>query len=161
MQHLSEQCQKKLSEQVCFKAIHELPTPEHGECKKNFYPVRELLDLVGDKWSVLIILNLGERGKLRFSELAHHVEGISKRMLSLKLQNLERDGMLVREVIDHYPPRVEYGLTEMGQSLLFPIKGLAFWAVQNYSQVEASRKAFLERQETQERAPWLHEKDHL
>jgi len=98
-------------------------------------------------------------GKLRFSELANHVEGISRRMLSMKFQNLERDGMLSREVLEHYPPRVEYALTEMGQSLLYPIKGLALWAVQHYPQVQAAREQFGVRQQTQAWAPWQAEKN--
>lgn len=156
MPELSEKCKAMLSEQICARSS--CPPPDGHTCKKDFYPVREVLDLVGDKWSVLIVLNLGERGHLRFSELIKHVVGISKRMLSLKLQNLERDGLISREVIDHYPPHVEYALTAMGQSLLFPIKGLAFWAVEHYPQVEAARKSFLEKQETAERTPWHNEK---
>lgn len=150
---MSEECQARLSEMLCYQS----PADGH-ECQKHFYPVRELLDLIGDKWSVLIVLCLGEQEALRFSELMQKVAGISKRMLSLKLQNLERDGLISRSVQSHYPPRVCYALTEMGGSLLLPIKGLARWAVAHYPQVEAARGLYFERQQHEARAPWQQEK---
>jgi DNA-binding HxlR family transcriptional regulator len=101
-------------------------------------PVRDLLDRVGDTWSVLIVLNLGA-GKRRFSELRRNVTGISQRMLTQTLRGLERDGLVTRTVYPTNPPSVEYALTEMGRSLVGPISALAEWATTNQVAIEAAR----------------------
>lgn len=103
--------------------------------------VRELLDRVGDKWSLLIIGML-RSGELRFSELLRRVPGISQRMLTLKLRSLERDGLVSRTVHAEVPPRVEYALTELGRTLIEPALGLALWAVRHQSAITAAREAF-------------------
>jgi DNA-binding HxlR family transcriptional regulator len=83
--------------------------------------VRELLTKVGDKWTIFIVLSLDLLGgRARFSELDRAVPGISQRMLSSTLKNLERDGLIVRELFPEVPPRVEYEITDLGKSLLGP-----------------------------------------
>ena len=103
--------------------------------------VREVLDRVGDKWSVLIVELLGD-GAMRFSELRRSVEGISQRMLTLTLRGLERDGLIVRTVFPEIPPRVEYELTRLGKTLLEPIQGLADWAARHRTSIQDAREKF-------------------
>lgn len=107
-----------------------------GEC-----PVRQTLDSVGDKWTVLVVLRLGAE-KQRFLQLLRAVDGISQRMLTVTLRKLERDGLVKRTVLDTRPPSVEYELTPLGYSLLAPIGALANWAIENQSQIEAMRIAY-------------------
>ncbi len=104
-------------------------------------PVREVLDRVGDKWSVLVVVLLGQRPH-RFNELRRAVDGISQRMLALTLRGLERDGLVSRTVHPTVPPRVEYALTADGRSLLGPIRALAAWAGAHREQVRRSRAAY-------------------
>jgi DNA-binding HxlR family transcriptional regulator len=103
--------------------------------------VRDVLDRVGDKWSVLIVTLLGD-GAMRFNELKRAVEGISQRMLTLTLRGLERDGLLTRTVFPEIPPRVEYGLTRLGKSLLTPLSALSRWAAAHRSQIQDARTRF-------------------
>src|SRR5712691_8221946 len=95
---------------------------EHSEC----VVVREILDRVGDKWSVLVIALLGVQGQ-RFSELRRAIDGISQRMLTLTLRQLERDGLVRRTVHAVVPPRVDYELTPLGATLLETIQPLVAW----------------------------------
>jgi DNA-binding HxlR family transcriptional regulator len=106
--------------------------------RANDCPVREVLDRIGDKWSVLVIVLLGD-GALRFSALRRSIEGISQRMLTLTLRGLERDGLLTRTVYPTVPPRVEYALTAQGRTLLEPISALADWAERNRAAIHESR----------------------
>lgn len=103
--------------------------------------VRDVLNRIGDKWSLLVIATLND-GRLRFSELRQHIPGISQRMLTLTLRQLERDGLLTRTVHAEVPPRVEYELTPTGETLIGPATLLAEWAVANHPQIEASRAAY-------------------
>src|SRR5947209_7275035 len=103
--------------------------------------VREVLNRVGDKWSVLLVVLLGD-GPRRFSELRRSIEGISQRMLTLTLKGLERDGLVTRTVYPTVPPRVEYQLTTQGRTLLEPIVGLATWAEQNREKIQSARERF-------------------
>lgn len=103
--------------------------------------VREVLDRVGDKWSVLIVGHLAN-GPRRFSDLRRAVEGISQRMLTLTLKALERDGLVTRTVYPSVPPKVEYQLTDLGRTLLGPIQALAEWAYGNRSTIQAARGKF-------------------
>lgn len=103
--------------------------------------VREVLNRVGDKWSVLVIGLLGD-GPKRFSELRRMIEGISQRMLTLTLKGLERDGLITRTVYPTIPPRVEYQLTNLGRTLLEPIVGLAKWAGKNREKIQAAREQY-------------------
>jgi len=111
--------------------------------------VRELLDRVGDKWSLLIIGML-HTGSQRFTELQRRINGISQRMLTLKLRSLERDGLVTRTVHAEVPPRVEYELTEMGTTLIEPALGLALWAVQYQGAIDEARQRFDEAHSTTE-----------
>src|ERR1700677_4688706 len=99
--------------------------------------VRELLCKVGDKWSIFILLTLEKLPgyRARFSELERAIPGISQRMLTLTLRNLERDGLVLRELFPEVPPRVEYEITDLGTSLLGPTQGLVDWAKANWEQV--------------------------
>ena len=105
--------------------------------------VRELLTKVGDKWTIFIVLSLDLLGgRARFSELERAVPGISQRMLSVTLRNLERDGLVVREVFPEVPPRVEYEITGLGKSLLGPTRGLMDWAKMNWEKVSKAQSAY-------------------
>ena len=109
----------------------------HASC----IAVREVLNRVGDKWSVLLVSLLGD-GPKRFSELRRSIEGISQRMLTLTLKGLERDGLVTRTVYPTVPPRVEYQLTHQGRTLLEPIVALANWAEQNREKIQTARERF-------------------
>jgi DNA-binding HxlR family transcriptional regulator len=110
---------------------------DHTEC----IVVREILDRVGDKWSVLVIALLGEQGH-RFSELRRAIDGISQRMLTLTLRQLEKDGLVSRTVHATVPPRVDYALTPLGESVLEPITVLMQWAQEHGTDVAAARKRY-------------------
>jgi DNA-binding HxlR family transcriptional regulator len=107
-----------------------------GEC-----PVRHILDKVGDKWSMLVILSLSA-GPLRFSALRRSIPDISQKMLTQTLRELQRDGLVGREVFPTVPPAVEYRLTEMGESILEPFGHLVTWANRNQQEIEAARSKF-------------------
>ncbi len=105
--------------------------------------VRELLTKIGDKWTIFLVLSLDLLGgRARFSELDRAVPGISQRILSLTLKNLERDGMVTREVFPEVPPRVEYEITDLGRSLLRPTQGLVDWAKANWEQVRKAQSRY-------------------
>lgn len=103
--------------------------------------VSAILNRIGDKWSVLIIQRLGE-GPRRFNELKRIIDGISQRMLTLTLRNLERDGLVSRTVTPTVPPRVDYALTDLGRDLLIPVSALGQWAIQHTPCIEAARARF-------------------
>ncbi len=100
--------------------------------------IREVLDRIGDKWSVLVISTLAG-GPLRYSDLQASIPGISQRMLTVTLKALERDGLLSRASYPEIPPRVEYELTALGRSLLDAVMALAGWAATHHEEVAASR----------------------
>jgi DNA-binding HxlR family transcriptional regulator len=102
--------------------------------------VGEVLSRVGDRWSILIIFALGS-GRMRFNALKRHL-GISQRMLSLTLRALERDGLILRHYFPTIPPRVDYELTPLGQSLRVPVLSLANWAVENRTNIDTARIDF-------------------
>ena len=104
-------------------------------------PIREVLDRVGDTWSVLVVINLKAR-PMRFNALRRAIEGISQRMLTVTLRSLERDGLVRRHVRPTTPPEVEYSLTELGLSLALPIDALGSWASANRDAMRASRAAY-------------------
>lgn len=103
--------------------------------------VSGILGRIGDKWSVLIIQRLGE-GPRRFNEIKRIISGISQRMLTLTLRNLERDGLVSRTVTPTVPPRVDYALTDLGRDLLIPVSALGQWAIQHTPCIEAARARF-------------------
>jgi DNA-binding HxlR family transcriptional regulator len=104
-------------------------------------PVTDILSRVGDKWSVMIVMLLGP-GPKRFNEIRRAINGISQRMLTLTLRGLERDGLVTRTVFPTIPPRVDYELTELGQSLRCPIDALGEWAHANRDEIDAARARF-------------------
>jgi DNA-binding HxlR family transcriptional regulator len=100
--------------------------------------VREVLDRIGDKWSLLVIGTL-RSGPLRFGELEQAVAGISQRMLTLTLKHLVEDGLVGRTAYAEVPPRVEYELTGLGRTLVPLVMALAEWAMANHEQINANR----------------------
>ncbi|GAB4213527.1 MAG: helix-turn-helix domain-containing protein [Roseiflexaceae bacterium] len=109
-------------------------------------PLRDVLDRVGDKWSVLVVLCLSESTH-RFSALRRRIEGVSQRMLTETLRQLERDGIVRRTVYPDVPVRVEYALTELGQTLIGPLATLAAWAEEHRAAIVSARAAYDERLE--------------
>ncbi|OUI87629.1 winged helix-turn-helix transcriptional regulator [Acetobacter tropicalis] len=116
------------------KEPHDL---ENTDCQK----VSQVLARVGEKWSILIIMLLNS-GPRRFTEIRRAVNGISQRMLTLCLRGLERDGLVKRTVYSVMPPRVEYELTPLGQSLTEPVIALGTWARDHIKEIDAARAAF-------------------
>jgi DNA-binding HxlR family transcriptional regulator len=110
----------------------------------NCQDVSEILARVGDKWSVLIVMTLGD-GPRRFNELKRLVGGISQRMLTLTLRGLERDGLVTRTIFPTIPPRVDYELTDLGRSLRQPVAALGLWAIENKATIRRARHAFDQR----------------
>jgi DNA-binding HxlR family transcriptional regulator len=100
--------------------------------------VREILDLVGDKWSLYIIATLKD-GPVRFNELRRRIDGISQRMLTITLRGLERDGLVKRTLFPTIPPRVDYELTEVGRTLLAPVMALVTWANTHRETIQGAR----------------------
>ena len=107
--------------------------------------VADVLGLVGDKWSVLIIIRLGA-DVMRFNEIKRAVGGISQRMLTLTLRGLEREGLVTRTQFPTIPPRVDYELTALGTSLLAVVRPLGAWARANMASMKAAHEAFDETQ---------------
>ena len=103
--------------------------------------IREMLSRVGDKWSVLIVSILSDE-PLRFNELRRRVDGISQRMLTRTLRELERDGMVTRTVTPTTPPSVEYALTNLGYTLLDPVRSLILWTQANYPTIVKAQQKF-------------------
>lgn len=103
--------------------------------------VAHVLSRIGDKWTVLIILQLQERG-YRFNELKKSIDGISQRMLTLTLRNMERDGLVIRTVTLSIPPRVDYELTDIGHSLAGPVRTLGKWVFDNLSGIARAQAAY-------------------
>ncbi len=112
---------------------------------------RVVLDRVGDKWSVLLVSLLGD-GAMRFNELRRSIEGISQRMLTLTLRGLERDGLVSRTVYPTIPPRVDYELTHLGQTLLDPVLALRAWAEKHRPAVQQARERFDKKQARQKKS---------
>ncbi|WP_419814052.1 winged helix-turn-helix transcriptional regulator [Glacieibacterium sp.] len=107
--------------------------------------VTELIGRVADKWTMLILEELAEKGELRFTQLGKLVPGISQKMLTQTLRHMERDGLVTRTVHPVVPPKVEYRLTELGLSLGAAFCGVWVWAGDHLAQVEQARAAFDQR----------------
>ncbi|WP_431727285.1 winged helix-turn-helix transcriptional regulator [Verrucosispora sp. TAA-831] len=110
-----------------------VPAEEYDRC-----PVTDVVRLMSDKWSMIVLVLLGRRPH-RFNELQRGIDGISHRMLTRTLRGLESSGLVHRRVHATVPPRVEYALTPLGESLLEPLSGLADWAVRNWPEITAAR----------------------
>lgn len=102
--------------------------------------IREVLDRIGDKWTVLVISTLNV-GLLRYSDVQASIPGISQRMLTLTLRHLERDGLITRTAYAEVPPRVEYELTDLGRSLMDAVMAMAGWAAAHHSEIARNRAA--------------------
>lgn len=109
---------------------------EHPDCG-----IRDVLDRIGDKWSVLVIVELAS-GSMRFRELQRAIDGISQRMLTLTVRRLERDGLVIRTVYPTVPPQVTYELSQRGSSLTHLVKQLADWSLQNKEAIGRSRDLY-------------------
>jgi DNA-binding HxlR family transcriptional regulator len=103
--------------------------------------VAQVLGRIGDKWTVLVMIMLARRS-YRFNELKREVDGISQRMLTLTLRNMERDGLVTRTVTPIIPPRVDYELTDVGRSLAEPVKVLGTWALQHLDYIATSQASY-------------------
>ena len=104
--------------------------------------IRLILDRIADKWTVMIMHLLLDGGQHRFNELRRSIEGISQKMLTQTLRDLERDGLVIRNAYPEIPPRVEYALTPLGQTLCGPIHALGEWAKKHHGEVERAQAAF-------------------
>lgn len=103
--------------------------------------VREIFNRVGDKWTLIVIRTL-DAGPQRFTALRHAIPSISQRMLTLTLRQLERDGLVSREVFGEVPPRVEYRLTELGTTIVPPVVALATWALAHQDEINSHRERY-------------------
>lgn len=113
------------------------PHDNYDDCRA----IGQILDRIGDKWTIMAVGVLAS-GKLRFNEIMREIGGVSHRMLTLTLRGLERDGLVTRTAYNTIPPKVEYELTELGRSLIEPLRILASWSAQHRSAVEMARKNF-------------------
>ena len=108
----------------------------------NCHAMSDVLNRIGDKWSVMVVGMLGRMGTLRFNELKRMINGVSQRMLTLTLRNLERDGLVTRTIYPEVPPRVEYSLTELGKTLQGPISGLWDWSAEHHGAIVDARAVY-------------------
>ncbi|MCP3103570.1 helix-turn-helix transcriptional regulator [Myxococcus sp. K15C18031901] len=118
-------------------ALSRVPSATSESC----LAVRDVLDRVGDTWSVNVVGHLGA-GPRRFNDLRRSIEGISQRMLTLTLRGLERDGLVSRTVHATLPPQVEYALTPLGQTLLEPVSALFQWASRHRPAIQEARRRY-------------------
>ena len=114
--------------------------------------VTEIIGRVADKWTMLALEALQEHGRLRFTEIAAELHGVSQKMLTKTLRQMESDGLLLRTVFPIIPPRVEYELTPLGDSLSAAFCGVWMWAEKYREEISAARKRFAERIEHTQ--PW-------
>jgi DNA-binding HxlR family transcriptional regulator len=115
--------------------------PSNLHVPEDCRAVSEVLSRVGDKWTILVVSELGN-GPRRFNEIRRALGSISQRMLTLTLRGLERDGLVTRTVFPTIPPRVDYELTMLGRSLLEPVNGIGLWARQNRAAIHEARLRF-------------------
>src|SRR5450755_4630423 len=115
--------------------------PPYAHLESDCRGVASILARVGDKWSVFVIMRLGD-GPRRVNEIKRMVGGISQRMLTLTLRGLERDGLVTRTVFPTIPPRVDYELTDLGRGLWQPVEALGKWARDHQAEIEAARAKF-------------------
>jgi DNA-binding HxlR family transcriptional regulator len=120
---------------------HRQPAPAPAHLPGACAAVSSILARIGDKWTVLIVMNLAA-GPRRFNDIKRTIGGISQRMLTLTLRGLERDGLVTRTMFPTIPPRVDYELTDLGHSLRVPIEALGDWAFKHIPTIERARAAF-------------------
>ncbi len=117
--------------------LHKSKDPFADRC-----PIRDVLERLGDRWTMLVLFVLEDQGTLRFSVLKSKIGDISQRMLAQTLRRLEQDGLVSRHVHPTVPPRVDYTLTPLGQSFLKPMHQLLAWAQTHHHDVQAARAAY-------------------
>lgn len=122
------------------------PTPESAP----FCPVRDVLDRISDRWTILVLYALKTEGTLRFSQLRRSIGDISQRMLSQTVRRLEENGLIDRKVYPTVPPRVDYSLLPLGASLLESMAGMIAWAEHHHLVMASAREDFRRRQEAQD-----------
>jgi DNA-binding HxlR family transcriptional regulator len=118
-----------------------LKCADAGHAQEEWRAVADILARVGDKWTVMVVGDLSQRS-MRYGEIFNLIEGISQHMLTLTLKGLERDGLVTRTLYPTIPPRVDYALTERGQTLIPPVVALWTWAQDHQAAIETSRRAF-------------------
>ena len=124
------QTQKKISEILSF-----LPTSEYSLC-----PVKDVLHTLADKWSVFVMMILGQHKTLRFNELKNNITGISQKMLTVTLKTLESHGLITRKMYAQIPPKVEYTITTMGEEFLQHLVVVLNWACVNNESLARNKK---------------------
>lgn len=124
-----------------------------AECQRAMLPVHEVLAQISGKWTILVVRVLSD-GPKRFSELKRQIDGVSQKMLTATLRDLEKDGFVSRKVTPSIPPRVDYALTEMGLELQEPLKVIGNWAHANRHRVEEARERFAEREAKERELAW-------
>ncbi|MEL6689687.1 MAG: helix-turn-helix domain-containing protein [Pseudomonadota bacterium] len=112
-----------------------------GPLKPDACPIRDILDPVGDKWSILVVFALGQEPH-RFSALQTRIPDVSKKMLTQTLRSLERDGLILREDLGGFPRRVTYRLSALGETLQAPLTAMAEWGVAHMEQVLGARQSY-------------------
>jgi DNA-binding HxlR family transcriptional regulator len=105
-------------------------------------PIRQVLDRIGDKWSTLVLLQLGENEVMRFNQLSQAIGDISQKMLTTTVRNLESDGLISRKMYAEIPPKVEYRLTALGISLIPLIRDMVIWADNNLHTIQRNRTRY-------------------
>jgi DNA-binding HxlR family transcriptional regulator len=122
--------------------------PSSAELYQGNCPTRAVLDRIADKWTTLIIGILAQHDRRRFSELKRLIGGISQKMLTQTLRELERDGLVKRTMYPEIPPRVEFALTPLGKTLCGPISALTQWAHEHIDEVKRAQNEFDRRPQT-------------
>ncbi|HKU67743.1 MAG TPA: helix-turn-helix domain-containing protein [Candidatus Baltobacteraceae bacterium] len=124
------------------ETITNLPLPSDAEVYQGNCPTRAILSRIADKWTTLIIGILAQHESRRFNELKRTIGGISQKMLTQTLRDLERDGLVKRTMYPEIPPRVEYALTPLGKTLCGPISALTQWAHDHIEEVKRAQSEF-------------------
>ncbi|MBC8038209.1 MAG: helix-turn-helix transcriptional regulator [Rhizobiales bacterium] len=139
---MSQRSIRPSPDQLALARTHSPPTPPDHIDPRIEALVNDLIGRVADKWTMLILEALAEQGEMRFTRLSEAVHGISQKMLTQTVRQMERDGLLTRTIHPVVPPKVEYKLTSLGLSLGAAFCGVWIWAEKNLQQVEGARHAF-------------------
>jgi DNA-binding HxlR family transcriptional regulator len=129
-------------QQIALAKAYAASTPPENLDPRIEALVNDLIGRVADKWTMLILEVLAEKGELRFTRLSEQVAGVSQKMLTQTLRNMERDGLITRTVHPVVPPKVEYKLTGLGMTLGAAFCGVWVWAAENLADVETARREF-------------------
>jgi DNA-binding HxlR family transcriptional regulator len=129
---------------LCIFAAEKVKAMKKEEIQNATFPdcpIRNVISRITDKWSLLVLYTLEQQEMLRFKELWRQIPDISQKMLTSTLRHLENDGLVSREVFAEVPPRVEYGLSERGKSLMPHLDALISWALEHFSDILADRQS--------------------